>query len=246
MLPISFPSWLVWRPGWNWNTWWTLELCLCDNHTLCESLSMQIDPNNVNNVKVPTFTEEAGKKADLNWTLSEGSLSFEWEIMTEREDRWEYPDLKSNWLWWLLCDMTIDMKNWCTMQDYDLFRDNKEKRNDSLNMGKHQALLPTLGKAQEFKRSPNFAVRVGTSPAISSCPHPIVYLWPIHQRGSLRFSVMNSPLPTLLSLSFRHVTAHTFNSMYPLGSSTVLLRGRIWPQRAGQMSQTANCSSLKI
>ena len=132
------------------------------------------------------------------------------------------------------------------MQDYDLFRDNKEKRNDSLNMGKHQALLPTLGKAQEFKRSPNFAVRVGTSPAISSCPHPIVYLWPIHQRGSLRFSVMNSPLPTLLSLSFRHVTAHTFNSMYPLGSSTVLLRGRIWPQRAGEMAQTANCSSLKI
>lgn len=109
MLPIYFPSWLVWRPGWKRNTWWTLELCLCDNHTLCESLSMQIDPNNVNNVEVPTLTEEAGKKADLNWTFSESSLSFEWEIMIEREDCWEYPDLKCNWLWCLECDMTIDM-----------------------------------------------------------------------------------------------------------------------------------------
>ena len=129
---------------------------------------------------------------------------------------------------------------------YDLFRENKKKKNDSHNMGKKQALLPQLGMAQESKSSQNFAVRVGTSPAISSCPWPIVYLWPIQQRGSLRFSVMNSLLPTLLSLSFRHVTAHTFKSMDTLGSSTVLFRSRIWLQKAGQMSQTANCSSLKI
>lgn len=113
-------------------------------------------------------------------------------------------------------------------------------------MGKYQALLAKLGQAQETPVSPNFAVSVGTSPAISSCPRPIVYLWPIHQRGSLRFSVMNSLLPTLLSLSFRHVTAHNFKSMYTLGFSTVLFRGRMWPQRAGQLSHTANCSSLRI
>ena len=129
---------------------------------------------------------------------------------------------------------------------YDLFRDNKEKRNDSHNMGKKQALLPQLGKAQESKSSQNFAVRVGTSPAISTCLCPIVYLWPIPQSRSLRFSLMNSLLPTLLSLSFRYETAHNFNSMYTLGSSTVLFRDRIWPQIAGQMLQTDNCSSLKI
>lgn len=131
-------------------------------------------------------------------------------------------------------------------REYDIFRDNKEKRNDSHNMGKYQALLPKLGKAQESQSSPNFAVRVGTSPAISSCPRPIVYLWPIHQRGSLRFSVMNSLLPTLLSLSFRHGTAHHFQSMSTLGFTTVLCRSRMWPQRGGQLSQTANGSSLKI
>lgn len=131
-------------------------------------------------------------------------------------------------------------------REYDIFRDNKEKRNDSHNMGKYQALLAKLGQTQETPVSPNFAVSVGTSPAISSCPRPIVYLWPIHQRGSLRFSVMNSLLPTLLSLSFRHVTAHNFKSMYTLGFSTVLFRGRMWPQRAGQLSHTANCSSLRI
>ena len=161
MLPISFPSWLVWRPGWKWNTWWTLELCLCDNHTLCESLSMQIDPNNVNNVKVPTFTEEAGKKADLNWTLSEGSLSFEWEIMTEREDRWEYPDLKSNWLWWLLCDMTIDMKNWCTMQGlWSIQRQQREKEWLS-QYGKASGIAAYIGKGTGIQKVSKFCSQGG-------------------------------------------------------------------------------------
>lgn len=246
MLPICFPSWLVWRPGWKQNAWWTLELYLCANYTLCESLSMQIDQNNVNNVRVPIFTDQAGKKTDWNWTLSKllsvlNEKLWEKDMIAENIQTWQATGYGA-WSvrWPLACRIDAPCR------EYDIFRDNKEKRNDSHNMGKCQALLPKLGKAQETPDSPNFAVRVGTSPAISSCPRPIVNLWPIHQRGSLRFSVMNSLLPTLLSLSFRQGTARNFKSMYTLGFTTVLFRSRMWPQRAGQLSHTANCSSLQI
>ena len=161
MLPISFPRWFVCMPGWKRNAWWTLELCLCAKYTLCESLSMQIDSNNVNNVKVPIFTEQAGKKTDLNWTLSKSSFSFEWEIMIKWEDCWEYPDLKSNWLWCLECDMTLTCRIDEPCRVYNLFRDNKEKWNDSHNVGKYQAWLPQLGKAQESKKVSKFCSEGG-------------------------------------------------------------------------------------
>lgn len=50
---------------------------------------MQIDQNNVNNVRVAIFTDQAGKKDRLELDFIKTSLSFEWEIMIERYDYWE-------------------------------------------------------------------------------------------------------------------------------------------------------------
>ena len=118
-------------------------------------------------------------------------------------------------------------------REYDIFRENKEKRNDSHNMGNNQAFLPKLGKKQEPKSSPNFAVRVGTSHATSSCPRPFVVISNSSERISEILCNEFTASTFFLCPSFMHVRANNFQSMYTLGFSTVLFRGTIRKQRAG-------------